>query len=168
MQGKHTAKLLKLSVIERHFLICGVLDSGKVSGQAWAMSSATTNGVIVTVSSAYLSQYSLPESARFVFAYTVVIQNNSSDTFQLRSRHWIITDGRGQVEEVRGEGVVGEQPQLGPGQAFQYTSGCVLETPRGTMHGAYQMHSDDGTVFDAEIAPFVLSMPGASDGTLLN
>ena len=138
------------------------------AGKLRTMSRAATNGVIVTVSSEYLSEYSVPESARFVFAYTVVIQNESTDTVQLRSRHWIITDGRGQVEEVRGDGVVGEQPQLGPGQAFQYTSGCVLETPRGTMHGAYQMHNDEGVRFEAEIAPFVLSMPGAADGVLLN
>ena len=120
------------------------------------------------LSSQYLPQYSVPEAARLVFAYTVVIHNESSDACQLRSRHWYITDGRGQIEEVQGDGVVGEQPQLGPGQAFQYTSGCVLETPRGTMHGSYTMHTRDGQVFDAEIAPFVLSMPGAGDGGLLN
>ena len=132
------------------------------------MSTAITNGIRVTVSSRYLPQYSEPEAGRFVFAYTVVIQNDGIDTYQLRSRHWIISDSRGHVEEVRGEGVVGEQPRLKPGQAFQYTSGCVLETPRGTMHGSYQMVGKDGDHFSAEIAPFALRMPGGSEGALLN
>lgn len=103
-----------------------------------------------------------------MFAYTVVIANAGHETVQLRTRHWIITDGQGRVEEVRGDGAVGEQPVLEPGDEFQYTSGCVLETARGTMHGSYQMYRDDGSQFDAEIAPFVLATPGAESERILN
>ena len=132
------------------------------------MSDATTRGIRVRVTPRYLPEYSDPTDSRFVFAYTVVISNEGDDTWQLRTRHWVITDARGHAEEVKGDGVVGEQPRLSPGQAFQYTSGCVLETPRGTMHGSYQMYHPDGTMFDAEIAPFVLAMPGQTASTLLN
>ena len=96
-----------------------------------------------------------------MFAYTITISNESAQTAQLRTRHWIITDGRGTVEEVRGDGVVGEQPRLQPGQSFQYTSGCVLTTPIGTMHGTYRMWRDDGSFFDAVIAPFSLALPAS-------
>ena len=95
-----------------------------------------------------------------MFAYTITISNESARTAQLRTRHWIITDARGVVEEVRGDGVVGEQPRLTPGQSFEYTSGCVLTTPIGTMHGTYRMWRDDSTYFDAVIAPFSLAAPG--------
>lgn len=132
------------------------------------MSRATTNGIRVTVSSQYLPHHSTPDEGRYVFAYTVVIANEGTDTVQLRTRHWVITDGRGRVEHVRGDGVVGEQPRLKPGEEFQYTSGCVLETARGTMHGSYQMFHDNGSSFDAEIAPFVLSTPGAESDRVLN
>ena len=121
------------------------------------MSNALTRGIRVTVSSQYLSDQSMP--GRYVFAYTVRIANEGAETVQLRTRHWIITDAKAEVREVRGDGVVGAQPVLGPGQDFEYTSGCVLTTPRGTMHGTYQMYREDGTFFDAEIAPFVLSAP---------
>jgi ApaG protein len=132
------------------------------------VSSAVTQGVRVTVRSEYLPHRSSPEERRFVFAYTVNISNESALRVQLRSRHWIITDGRGRIEEVRGRGVVGEQPQLAPGENFQYTSGCVLETPQGTMHGSYRMQRDDGSSFDAEISPFVLATPGAQARRVLN
>lgn len=120
-------------------------------------SSATTEGIRVRVQSQYLADQSEPSSDRYVFAYTITISNEGRRTAQLRTRHWIITDARGSVEEVRGDGVVGEQPRLGPGQTFQYTSGCVLTTPVGTMHGTYRMWCDDGSSFDAVIAPFSLA-----------
>jgi ApaG protein len=132
------------------------------------VSSAVTLGVRVTVRSEYLPHRSSPEERRYVFAYTVVIANEGGERVQLRSRHWVITDGRGRIEEVRGRGVVGEQPLLDPGESFQYTSGCVLETPQGTMHGTYRMQRDDGTTFEAEISPFVLETPTAQARRVLN
>ena len=123
------------------------------------MSNAITNGIRVTVKSVYVPAQSLPAEKRYVFAYTVRIANEGTEIAQLRSRHWIITDGTGKVEEVRGPGVVGQQPVLRPGEHFEYTSGCVLETPRGNMRGTYQMHRPDGRTFDAEVATFVLAMP---------
>jgi ApaG protein len=123
------------------------------------VSNALTNGIRVTVSSAYIPAQSAPKARRYVFAYTVRISNEGSEAAQLKSRHWIITDGNGKVEEVRGPGVVGEQPMLRPGEHFEYTSGCVLETPRGSMEGTYQMVQADGTEFDATIAPFALVLP---------
>jgi ApaG protein len=122
-------------------------------------SSAITRGVRVTVRSQYLADQSSPTDDRYVFAYTVSISNEGNEPAQLRTRHWIITDGRGVIEEVRGDGVVGEQPHLRPGQTFQYTSGCVLATPVGTMQGSYRMWRTDGTFFDASIAPFSLASP---------
>jgi ApaG protein len=132
------------------------------------VSSAVTQGIRVTVKSEYLPHRSSPEERRFVFAYTVNISNEGAIRVQLRSRHWVITDGRGRIEEVRGRGVVGEEPQLAPGETFQYTSGCVLETPQGTMHGSYRMQRDDGSSFEAEISPFVLATPGAQARRVLN
>ena len=126
---------------------------------AESTSSALTDGIRVRVQSHYLPEQSSPRDERFVFAYTITISNEGTFTAQLRTRHWIITDGRGSVEEVQGDGVVGEQPRLSPGQSFQYTSGCVLTTPIGTMHGTYQFWKDDGTYFDAVIAPFSLASP---------
>ena len=123
------------------------------------VSNAITNGIRVTVSSTYVAAQSAPKARRYVFAYTVRIANEGTETAQLRTRHWIITDGNGKIEHVRGPGVVGEQPTLRPGEHFEYTSGCVLETPRGSMRGTYQMHTPDGKVFDAEVATFQLSMP---------
>lgn len=111
------------------------------------------------VQSLYLADQSSPRDDRYVFAYTITISNESTRTAQLRTRHWIITDARGEIEEVRGDGVVGEQPRLQPGQSFQYTSGCVLTTPIGTMQGSYRFWRDDGSYFDAEIAPFSLCSP---------
>lgn len=123
------------------------------------MSNATTDGIRITVRSFYVPEQSAPRAQRYVFAYTVRIANEGQLTAQLRTRHWIITDAEGNVDEVRGDGVVGAQPTLKPGQHFEYTSGCVLKTPRGKMHGTYRMHREDGRVFDAVIAPFVLVLP---------
>jgi ApaG protein len=123
------------------------------------VSNAITNGIRVTVSSNYIPAQSAPKARRYVFAYTVRIANEGTEAAQLKSRHWIITDGNGKVEQVRGPGVVGEQPLLKPGEHFEYTSGCVLETSRGSMEGTYQMVRADGTGFDATIAPFALMLP---------
>jgi ApaG protein len=123
------------------------------------MSTAITNGIRVTVSTVYVPSQSAPTAHRYVFAYTIRIANEGTQTAQLKSRHWIITHGTGKIEEVRGPGVVGQQPVLKPGEHFEYTSGCVLETPRGTMRGTYQMVANDGGSFDAEIATFQLAMP---------
>ena len=122
-------------------------------------SSATTNGVLFQVQSQYLEDQSLPAARRFLFAYEITITNNGSEVVQLQSRHWVITDGLGEVEEVKGPGVVGEQPVLGPGESFRYQSGAVLPTARGTMRGTYEMHRADGAQFNAEIAEFLLERP---------
>jgi len=125
------------------------------------MSDATTRGVRVQVKSAYIPERSSPKECRYFFAYKVRISNVGEDTVQLVSRQWIITDQDGDVETVRGPGVVGEQPVLAPGQSFEYTSFCPLTTPIGSMHGSYQMVSASGETFDAEIAPFSLAVPTA-------
>ena len=122
-------------------------------------SSAVTEGIRVSVRSRYVADQSLPLVQRYVFAYTVRIANEGTEPAQLRTRHWIITDGSNKVEEVKGPGVVGQTPYLRPGEHFEYTSGCVLQTPRGQMHGTYQMHRPDGRIFDAAIAPFLLALP---------
>jgi len=109
----------------------------------------------------FLPEQSERDEGRFLFAYTVTIRNTGEVAAQLLSRHWIITDADGQIEEVRGPGVVGEQPLLQPGQAFQYTSGCPLPTPVGSMHGSYQCIAEDGTAFEVPIPEFVLSAPRA-------
>jgi ApaG protein len=123
------------------------------------VSEAVTQGIRVVVRSVYVPEQSLPLSHRYVFSYTVRISNDGKRPAQLINRHWIITHGSGRVEEVRGPGVVGAQPRLEPGQHFEYTSGCVLSTPHGTMHGTYEMRRDDGASFLATISPFSLSMP---------
>jgi ApaG protein len=112
----------------------------------------------VQVESNYVEEQSDPESNRFFFAYQVTIRNMGQIAAQLKTRHWIITDANGRVQEVRGEGVIGEQPYLEPGQGFQYTSGVMIETPVGSMQGSYQMLADDGVTFDAEIPPFRLAV----------
>jgi ApaG protein len=122
-------------------------------------STAVTDGIRVSVKSTYVSEQSAPRAQRYVFAYTVRIANEGGEPAQLLTRHWIITDGNGKVEEVKGPGVVGHQPYLRPGEHFEYTSGCVLQTPRGEMKGTYQMHRPDGRQFDAIIAPFLLLLP---------
>ena len=121
--------------------------------------SAETNGILIRVRPSYLAGQSDPEAGRWVWAYQVEIVNLTGSPLQLMSRHWIITDGNGKVHEVRGDGVVGEQPWIRPGDDFEYTSGAVLETALGTMRGSYQMIADDGTHFDAMIPAFVLSIP---------
>jgi ApaG protein len=123
------------------------------------MSTALTRGIRVTVRAQYLPERSSPKGGQYAFAYTVRISNEGEEIAQLRTRHWVITDGEGKVQEVRGEGVVGEKPILKPGQAFEYTSWCMLATPHGSMHGTYQMHTNDGAQFDAQIAPFSLALP---------
>lgn len=123
------------------------------------VSSAITQGIRVSVESRYLPDQSQPRAGRWVFAYRVTIKNEGTATAQLETRHWIITDANGKVEEVRGPGVVGHQPVLEPGQHFEYTSGCVLTTSSGTMHGSYQMKRPNGDAFDATIAPFDLRLP---------
>ena len=122
-------------------------------------STAVTDGIRISVNAVYVVEQSAPRSRRYVFAYTVKISNEGVAAAQLKTRHWIITDGNGKVEEVKGPGVVGQQPSLGPGEHFEYTSGCVLQTPRGEMRGTYQMQRPDGGMFDAVIAPFVLALP---------
>ncbi|MDS4042369.1 MAG: Co2+/Mg2+ efflux protein ApaG [Candidatus Competibacter sp.] len=119
----------------------------------------TDYSIKVAAQAFYLEEQSDPEQDRYVFAYTVVIQNQGSIAAKLLSRHWIITDANGKVEEVRGEGVVGEQPYLQPGEGFRYTSGAILDTSVGSMRGSYQMLADDGMTFNADIPPFVLSIP---------
>jgi ApaG protein len=122
-------------------------------------SEAVTGGIRVTVNSRYSPDHSHPPSSRWFFLYTVSIQNEGDETVQLVSRHWIITEASGQVEEVRGPGVVGQQPVLEPGQSFVYTSGCPLASPYGSMRGTYQMVTAGGRRFDAEVASFTLRGP---------
>lgn len=126
-----------------------------------ATSEATTRGVNVRVNSRYVPEQSDPDQGGWLFAYTIVISNVGEETVQLLTRHWVITDAEGKVEEVRGPGVVGAQPVLRPGESFEYTSACPLRTPFGTMQGTYQMITENGARFDAEIAPFSLSTPYA-------
>jgi ApaG protein len=123
------------------------------------MSSALTRGIRVDVRSEFLPQHSNPASKRFVFSYTIQISNESEETVQLRSRHWHILHGNGRREEVRGPGVVGEQPVLRPGEGFEYSSGCVLSAPHGTMHGSYEMTGENGSRFEVAIPAFSLAMP---------
>jgi len=114
----------------------------------------------IQVATSYIDVESEPASDRYVFAYTITISNNGDVAAQLISRHWIITDANGKVQEVNGDGVVGEQPYLNPGEEFRYSSGAVLETPVGAMQGLYRMQADGGISFDAPIAPFTLAVPG--------
>ena len=113
----------------------------------------------VSVETTYLPEQSEPADERYVFSYTITLINRGAMTAQLKSRHWIITDADNKVEEVKGDGVVGEQPIMKPGEGFRYTSGAVIETPVGTMQGSYQMVAEDGREFDADIPRFVLSIP---------
>ncbi|MGQ5489525.1 Co2+/Mg2+ efflux protein ApaG [Thauera sp. ZXT1-4] len=115
----------------------------------------------VTAVAEYVAEQSRPEDNHYVFAYHVTIRNTGTAPAQLIARHWVITDGNGKVQEVHGQGVIGEQPTLAPGQSFRYTSGCVLETPVGTMQGRYHMLGDGTDRFEAEIPPFTLAMPRA-------
>jgi ApaG protein len=122
---------------------------------------ATTRGVVVRVRTNYLAEESDPIESRFVWAYTIEIENHGEDTVQLVSRRWVITDAHNRTEEVAGAGVIGEQPRLKPREAFRYTSGCPLSTSSGEMRGAYQMLTDEGEAFEAEVPAFSLHLPGA-------
>ncbi|MFC4625774.1 Co2+/Mg2+ efflux protein ApaG [Daeguia caeni] len=123
------------------------------------MYKAVTHGIEITVEPFYIEEQSDPDENRYVFGYRVTIVNNSNGTVQLRSRYWQITDANGRVEEVRGEGVVGEQPILEPGDSFQYTSGCPLKTPSGVMVGRYQMLGMGNDIFEVDIPAFSLDLP---------
>ena len=123
------------------------------------ISEAVTRGVRVRVQSEYSPDQSAPSKNQWFFLYTVTITNEGPETVQLLTRHWIITDGTGHIEEVRGPGVVGKQPTLKSSESFEYTSGCPLTTPFGVMEGTYQMVTEAGERFDAKIAPFTLSEP---------
>jgi ApaG protein len=123
------------------------------------VSEAVTRGVRVRVRCQYAPDRSTPAANEWFFVYTITIANEGDETVQLKTRHWLITDGDGEVREVRGPGVVGEEPTLGPGQSFTYSSGCPLATPFGVMEGTYQMVNEAGDAFDVRIAPFTLSEP---------
>ena len=123
------------------------------------MAISKTYQITVTATPQYVPDQSDPDAERYVFAYTITLENTGTVTAQLISRHWLITDGNSNVQEVRGLGVVGEQPLLQPGEKYEYTSGCQLDTPVGVMRGTYQMMAEDGTAFEAEIPAFTLSIP---------
>jgi len=125
------------------------------------MSEPSDHQVAVSVRTAYIENQSEPDQDRYAFSYTVTLHNNGCTPAQLISRHWIITDGDGKQQQVRGLGVIGEQPHLQPGEEYQYTSGTLLATPVGTMHGSYQMVAEDGVHFDAKIPSFTLAVPRA-------
>ncbi|HYX91393.1 MAG TPA: Co2+/Mg2+ efflux protein ApaG [Myxococcaceae bacterium] len=125
------------------------------------MSQANSDGIRITVTPAYWPERSAPEAGQFAFMYKVEIANVGTRAAQLKSRHWIITDANGRVEEVRGEGVVGQQPKLEPGERFEYTSWVMLKTPFGTMRGTYLMLRPEGTRFEARVAEFALTQPNA-------
>lgn len=122
---------------------------------------ARTGDILVRVAPTYLPEESSPGSGRWIWFYTIEIENHGTRTVTLVSRHWVITDGLNRVEEVQGQGVVGEQPVLGPREAFRYQSGCPLGTPSGAMRGTYQMVTADGEAFEVEIPEFSLHLPGA-------
>lgn len=122
---------------------------------------AVTRDITVRVAISYLAEQSAPASGRWFWSYHIRIENGGGRSVQLLSRHWLITDGRGAVHEVRGEGVVGEMPLIAPGASFDYVSGCPLSTPSGRMHGSFQMVDEDGTAFDIEIPAFPLIGPAA-------
>lgn len=123
------------------------------------MTTKKLHDIAVSVETRFLDEQSKPLDNHYVFAYKITIRNRGSVGARLLSRHWIITDGNGDVQEVRGDGVVGEQPWMNPGQGYDYTSGAILETAVGTMRGSYRMLAEDGTQFDADIPSFVLSIP---------
>lgn len=125
------------------------------------MDKESQHQIDVQVETRYVESQSLPNEDRFVFSYTITIRNDGESSARLLNRHWIITDANGKVQEVRGEGVVGEQPQLNPGETFRYTSGTVLDTPVGSMQGSYDMVDGQGNRFDALIPPFSLARPGS-------
>ena len=123
---------------------------------------ATTRGLVVRVSVSFLAEQSEPQRSRWFWAYHIRLENEGHQAVQLISRHWIITDGRGGRHEVRGDGVVGEQPMIEPGGAYDYVSGCPLQTPTGAMEGTFQMVTADGVPFDAAIPRFPLVAPAVA------
>ena len=123
------------------------------------MNDAADYAIDIDIATRFLDDQSAPDESRYVFAYTIQIRNRGTVPARLLGRHWVITDANGKVEDVVGEGVVGEQPYLAPGEAFEYTSGAILETDLGTMRGSYDMLADDGTRFAAPIPPFTLTVP---------
>ena len=123
------------------------------------MTTGNPHNIKVEVETSYIEGQSEPDNDRYVFSYTITIRNEGGEPAQLLSRHWIITDANGNVQEVKGEGVVGEQPHPNPGEGFQYTSGAMITTPVGSMRGSYQMIADSGEEFDAEIPAFTLAIP---------
>ena len=125
------------------------------------MSNAITRGIRIQVASQYLPERSSPPDGQYFFTYHVRISNEGTERARLVTREWIITDSVGDVQRVTGPGVIGEQPVLGPGDAFEYSSFCPLKTSVGSMHGSYQMETDEGDTFDAVIAPFTLAVPHA-------
>jgi len=123
------------------------------------MNTENEHNITVEVVTDYIEGQSEPDNERYVFSYTITIRNEGGEAAQLLSRHWLITDANGNVQEVKGEGVVGEQPHLKPGEGFQYTSGAMITTPVGSMQGTYQMVTDQGDEFDTEIPAFTLAIP---------
>ena len=123
------------------------------------MTKQSPYNIKVSVKTQYIETESRPEQSIYVFAYHITIKNIGEIAAKLMTRHWIITDSNGRVQEVKGDGVIGEQPYLQPGESYRYSSGTMLETPVGTMQGSYQMIADDGQHFDAEISPFLLALP---------
>lgn len=142
-------------------MVSPAVPAGYIAGSGGNVSQAITRGVRVTVRPEFLSHQSDPRGGLWMFAYHVQIENGGPEPVQLLARHWVITDATGRVEDVRGPGVIGEQPVLAPGQVYDYTSGCPLPTSMGTMHGTYQMVTQRGERFDATIAPFTLAEPYA-------
>ena len=138
----------------------GILDTRK-SGKLTSMTMdiEKEHNITVEVETDYMEGQSEPDNERYVFSYTITIRNEGGEPAQLLSRHWLITDANGNVQEVKGEGVVGEQPHLKPGEGFQYTSGAMITTPVGSMQGTYQMVTDQGDEFDTEIPAFTLAIP---------
>ena len=132
----------------------------------WKPYTAKTLGIVVSVEPAYLEMRSSPESSQYFWAYRVIIENQGRETVQLLSRHWMITNARGELTEVKGPGVVGQQPVLKPGESYEYSSGAPLDTPSGMMGGAYQMESESGECFDIEIPTFSLDSP--NQGLVVN
>jgi ApaG protein len=134
--------------------------SGQFAPEPAEGAASARNRIRVDVSTSYVDEHSKPEENQYVFAYTITIRNEGQIPARLLARHWVITDANGKVTEVQGEGVVGEQPYLMPGEGFRYSSGAAIETPVGAMQGRYHMVADDGSHFEAEIAPFTLAVPG--------
>ena len=151
---------VRLPKLAEYLLYCNPILPLQKPSLSTIMNTSVAHKIRVDVSTSYVDDQSKPDESRYVFSYTITIHNLGTVPAKLLTRHWRITDANGKVQEVRGEGVVGEQPHLQPGQGFRYSSGAVIETPVGAMQGSYQMVADDGAHFDAVIAPFRLAKPG--------